>query len=154
MSTFACSRPLNSHAYLLTIVYFFPQVSYAIGVARPLSISLFTYGTSQKTEKELLDIVHKNFDLRPGVIVRYQNREKWKYPGDHIPELISCKTARYYSVIIILLSQHIVVPCTSKETFCQTAQLRVCMSHQHGMYFKVTDVVFKLRILSDFDLIH
>ncbi|POI27512.1 hypothetical protein CIB84_008737, partial [Bambusicola thoracicus] len=45
------------------------QVSYAIGVARPLSISLFTYGTSQKTEKELLDIVHKNFDLRPGVIV-------------------------------------------------------------------------------------
>ncbi|XP_054687123.1 S-adenosylmethionine synthase isoform X2 [Grus americana] len=47
-----------------------PQVSYAIGVAHPLSISLFTYGTSQKTEKELLDIVHKNFDLRPGVIVR------------------------------------------------------------------------------------
>nr|XP_006129990.1 S-adenosylmethionine synthase isoform X2 [Pelodiscus sinensis] len=47
-----------------------PQVSYAIGVAQPLSISLFTYGTSQKTEKELLDIVHKNFDLRPGVIVR------------------------------------------------------------------------------------
>ncbi|KFQ34656.1 S-adenosylmethionine synthase isoform type-1, partial [Mesitornis unicolor] len=46
------------------------QVSYAIGVAHPLSISLFTYGTSQKTEKDLLDIVHKNFDLRPGVIVR------------------------------------------------------------------------------------
>uniref|UniRef100_A0A8C3L9J8 methionine adenosyltransferase n=1 Tax=Chrysolophus pictus TaxID=9089 RepID=A0A8C3L9J8_CHRPC len=46
------------------------QVSYAIGVAQPLSISLFTYGTSQKSEKELLDIVHKNFDLRPGVIVR------------------------------------------------------------------------------------
>ncbi|NXT40187.1 METK1 synthase, partial [Pelecanoides urinatrix] len=46
------------------------QVSYAIGVAHPLSISLFTYGTSQKTERELLDIVHKNFDLRPGVIVR------------------------------------------------------------------------------------
>ncbi|XP_023676167.1 S-adenosylmethionine synthase [Paramormyrops kingsleyae] len=46
------------------------QVSYAIGVAHPLSISLFTYGSSQKTEKELLEIVHKNFDLRPGVIVR------------------------------------------------------------------------------------
>ncbi|XP_006003563.1 S-adenosylmethionine synthase [Latimeria chalumnae] len=46
------------------------QVSYAIGVAEPLSISLFTYGTSAKTEKELLEIVHKNFDLRPGVIVR------------------------------------------------------------------------------------
>ncbi|NXG82049.1 METK1 synthase, partial [Stercorarius parasiticus] len=52
------------------------QVSYAIGVAHPLSISLFTYGTSKKTEKELLDIVHKNFDLRPGVIVRDLNLKK------------------------------------------------------------------------------
>ncbi|XP_030627438.1 S-adenosylmethionine synthase [Chanos chanos] len=46
------------------------QVSYAIGVAHPLSISLFTYGSSERTEKELLQIVNKNFDLRPGVIVR------------------------------------------------------------------------------------
>ncbi|MEQ2167979.1 S-adenosylmethionine synthase isoform type-1 [Goodea atripinnis] len=46
------------------------QVSYAIGVAHPLSISLFTYSSSQKTESELLKIVNKNFDLRPGVIVR------------------------------------------------------------------------------------
>lgn len=46
------------------------QVSYAIGVAHPLSVSLFTYGTSKRTEKELLDIVNNNFDLRPGVIVR------------------------------------------------------------------------------------
>ncbi|MCJ8730686.1 hypothetical protein PDJAM_G00187190 [Pangasius djambal] len=46
------------------------QVSYAIGVTHPLSISLFTYGSSEKTEKELLHIVNKNFDLRPGVIVR------------------------------------------------------------------------------------
>ncbi|KAM4578814.1 S-adenosylmethionine synthase isoform 2-T2 [Fundulus diaphanus] len=46
------------------------QVSYAIGVAHPLSISIFHYGTSQKSERELLDIVRKNFDLRPGVIVR------------------------------------------------------------------------------------
>lgn len=47
------------------------QVSYAIGVANPLSVSIFHYGTSQKSEKELLEIVSKNFDLRPGVIVRY-----------------------------------------------------------------------------------
>ncbi|MGH0127814.1 UNVERIFIED_CONTAM: hypothetical protein FKN15_052448 [Acipenser sinensis] len=47
-----------------------PQVAYAIGVSHPLSISIFHYGTSQKTEKELLEIVKKNFDLRPGVIVR------------------------------------------------------------------------------------
>ncbi|MCI4376524.1 hypothetical protein PGIGA_G00189330 [Pangasianodon gigas] len=46
------------------------QVSYAIGVTHPLSISLFTFGSSEKTEKELLHIVNKNFDLRPGVIVR------------------------------------------------------------------------------------
>ncbi|XP_022597998.1 S-adenosylmethionine synthase-like [Seriola dumerili] len=46
------------------------QVAYAIGVAHPLSISLFTYGSSPKTETELLQIVNKNFDLRPGVIVR------------------------------------------------------------------------------------
>uniref|UniRef100_A0AAY5KEL8 S-adenosylmethionine synthase n=1 Tax=Esox lucius TaxID=8010 RepID=A0AAY5KEL8_ESOLU len=46
------------------------QVSYAIGVSAPLSISLFTYGSSQKSEKELLHIVNKNFDLRPGFIVR------------------------------------------------------------------------------------
>lgn len=46
------------------------QVSYAIGVAEPLSISIFTYGTSNKTERELLEVVNKNFDLRPGVIVR------------------------------------------------------------------------------------
>lgn len=49
------------------------KVSYAIGVAAPLSISIFTYGTSQKTERELLDVVNKNFDLRPGVIVRSVN---------------------------------------------------------------------------------
>jgi len=52
------------------------QVSYAIGVARPLSISLFTYGSSMRTETELLHIVNKNFDLRPGVIVRELNLKR------------------------------------------------------------------------------
>ncbi|XP_069000750.1 S-adenosylmethionine synthase [Embiotoca jacksoni] len=52
------------------------QVSYAIGVAKPLSISLFTYGSSQRTESELLQIVNKNFDLRPGVIVRELNLKR------------------------------------------------------------------------------
>lgn len=46
------------------------QVAYAIGVPEPLSISLFTYGTCIRPEKELLNIVHQNFDLRPGIIVR------------------------------------------------------------------------------------
>ncbi|KAM4607378.1 S-adenosylmethionine synthase isoform 1-T1 [Polymixia lowei] len=52
------------------------QVSYAIGVAHPLSISLFTYGSSEKSESELLHIVNKNFDLRPGVIVRELNLKR------------------------------------------------------------------------------
>lgn len=46
------------------------QVSYAIGVAEPLSITIFDYGTSHKSTRELLDIVKKNFDLRPGKIVQ------------------------------------------------------------------------------------
>ncbi|CAL8303108.1 unnamed protein product [Lota lota] len=46
------------------------QVAYAIGVAHPLSISLFTYGSSQRNEQQLLQIVNQNFDLRPGFIVR------------------------------------------------------------------------------------
>ncbi|KAK1904978.1 S-adenosylmethionine synthase isoform type-1 [Dissostichus eleginoides] len=52
------------------------QVSYAIGVAKPLSISVFTYGSSEKSESELLRIVNKNFDLRPGVIVRELNLKR------------------------------------------------------------------------------
>ena len=46
------------------------QVSYAIGIAEPLSVTVFSYGTSKKSEDELLKIVRENFDLRPGVIVR------------------------------------------------------------------------------------
>lgn len=46
------------------------QLSYAIGVAEPLSIHIDTYGTGKKSDVELVDIVRKNFDLRPGVIVR------------------------------------------------------------------------------------
>ncbi|XP_010766806.1 S-adenosylmethionine synthase isoform type-1-like [Notothenia coriiceps] len=52
------------------------QVSYAIGVAQPLSISVFTYGSSDRSESELLRIVNKNFDLRPGVIVRELNLKR------------------------------------------------------------------------------
>merc|ERR1712042_206952 len=46
------------------------QIAYAIGIAEPLSITVFHYGTSNKSERELLDIVKKNFDLRPGRIVK------------------------------------------------------------------------------------
>ncbi|KAJ5158729.1 uncharacterized protein N7500_008380 [Penicillium coprophilum] len=46
------------------------QLSYAIGVAEPLSIFVETYGTSSKTSDELVEIIRNNFDLRPGVIVK------------------------------------------------------------------------------------
>jgi S-adenosylmethionine synthetase len=46
------------------------QVSYAIGIAAPLSIFVDSYGTGSKSDKALLDIVKANFDLRPGCIIR------------------------------------------------------------------------------------
>jgi S-adenosylmethionine synthetase len=49
------------------------QVSYAIGVAEPLAIAVFDYGTSVLSQKELLEVVSKNFDLRPGRIVKELN---------------------------------------------------------------------------------
>ncbi|WP_371373878.1 methionine adenosyltransferase [Thalassotalea aquiviva] len=41
------------------------QVSYAIGVAEPTSISIETFGTGKISEQALIDIVRDNFDLRP-----------------------------------------------------------------------------------------
>lgn len=46
------------------------QVSYAIGVAEPLSVTVFDYGTGTKSTQELMQIVKENFDLRPGRIVK------------------------------------------------------------------------------------
>jgi len=55
------------------------QVAYAIGVARPLSVNVETYGTGSKTNAEILDIVMKNFDLRPGCILRDLDLKKPRY---------------------------------------------------------------------------
>lgn len=49
------------------------QLSYAIGVAEPLSIYVDTYGTSDLSSEELVEIVKKNFNLKPGVIVKDLN---------------------------------------------------------------------------------
>jgi len=46
------------------------QVSYAIGVAHPMSIFVDSYGTSKFTDDDLTKIVKLNFDLRPGAIVK------------------------------------------------------------------------------------
>ena len=45
------------------------QLSYAIGVAEPISIALETFGTEKVDNKKILSIVHKVFDLRPGKII-------------------------------------------------------------------------------------
>ncbi|KAF3173156.1 methionine adenosyltransferase sam2 [Orbilia oligospora] len=55
------------------------QLSYAIGVSEPLSIFVDTYGTSDKTSEELVEIIKKNFDMRPGVIVKELDLDKPKY---------------------------------------------------------------------------
>lgn len=52
------------------------QVSYAIGVAKPLSVNVETYGTGKKTEAELVKIIEDNFDLRPGCIIRDLNLKR------------------------------------------------------------------------------
>jgi len=52
------------------------QVSYAIGVAQPLSIHVDTYGTGKKTDREILQIVKNNFDLRPGCLIRDLNLKR------------------------------------------------------------------------------
>jgi S-adenosylmethionine synthetase len=60
------------------------QLSYAIGVPEPLSLFVETYGTSTKTSAELVEVIHNNFDLRPGVIVKELN----------LTNPIYCRTAK------------------------------------------------------------
>jgi S-adenosylmethionine synthetase len=49
------------------------QVSYAIGMARPTSISLETFGTNKVSDDVIAELVDKHFDLRPGAIIRDLN---------------------------------------------------------------------------------
>ena len=46
------------------------ELSYAIGVARPLSIFVDTFGTGKLSNEKLVEIVRENFDLRPGAIIK------------------------------------------------------------------------------------
>ncbi|PKI83722.1 methionine adenosyltransferase [Malassezia vespertilionis] len=52
------------------------QLSYAIGVAEPLSVFVDSYGSGSKSDAELVDVVRKNFNLKPGVIVRDLDLQK------------------------------------------------------------------------------
>jgi len=46
------------------------QLSYAIGVARPTSIMVDTFGTGKVSNQKLVDIIRENFDLRPAGIIK------------------------------------------------------------------------------------
>lgn len=46
------------------------QLAYAIGVARPVSIQIDTFGTGKLSEDKIVDIVNKVFDLRPSSIIK------------------------------------------------------------------------------------
>ncbi len=47
------------------------QIAYAIGVAHPVSIMLDTFGTEKISQSKILELIKKNFDLRPEAIIRH-----------------------------------------------------------------------------------
>lgn len=49
------------------------QVAYAIGVARPVSVNVETFGTGRIPDEEIARLVNEFFDLRPGAIIRDLN---------------------------------------------------------------------------------
>ncbi|MBO5371627.1 MAG: methionine adenosyltransferase [Lachnospiraceae bacterium] len=49
------------------------QVAYAIGVAQPTSVRVDTFGTGKVSDDKLVEIVRKNFDLRPAGIIQMLN---------------------------------------------------------------------------------
>jgi S-adenosylmethionine synthetase len=46
------------------------QLSYAIGVAHPLSIAIETFGTGKVADEKIIELVKKHFDMRPAAIIR------------------------------------------------------------------------------------
>jgi S-adenosylmethionine synthetase len=55
------------------------QVSYAIGVAHPLSIAIETFGTGKVSDDQIVALINKHFDLRPAAIIRHLDLRKPQY---------------------------------------------------------------------------
>ena len=55
------------------------QLAYAIGVAKPLSVRVDTFGTGKISDAQLEDIVNANFDLRPAAIIEKLQLRKPQY---------------------------------------------------------------------------
>jgi S-adenosylmethionine synthetase len=49
------------------------QIAYAIGIARPISVSVNTFGTGKIPDERILELVIKHFDMRPKAIIDYLN---------------------------------------------------------------------------------
>lgn len=49
------------------------HICYAIGIAKPLAINVNSFGTSKLSDEQLLKLVNKHFDLRPGKIIEHLN---------------------------------------------------------------------------------
>jgi len=70
------------------------QISYAIGVARPTSVMVTTYGTGKISDEKISELVQKHFDLRPKGIVQmldllrpiYQKTAAYGHFGREEPE--------------------------------------------------------------------
>ncbi|AXA93626.1 methionine adenosyltransferase [Massilia sp. YMA4] len=70
------------------------QVSYAIGVARPINITVYTEGTGVISDEKIAELVHEHFDLRPKGIVQmldllrpiYQKTAAYGHFGREEPE--------------------------------------------------------------------
>jgi S-adenosylmethionine synthetase len=70
------------------------QISYAIGVARPTSVMVTTYGTGKVSDEKIAELVQKHFDLRPKGIVQmldllrpiYQKTAAYGHFGREEPE--------------------------------------------------------------------
>ena len=61
------------------------QVSYAIGVSRPVSVMVDTWGTSKLSNQQIVELIDKHFDLRPKGIIQMLDLQRAIY----------CKTASY-----------------------------------------------------------
>jgi S-adenosylmethionine synthetase len=46
------------------------EIAYAIGIARPLSLSIEAFGTGKIADERILDLIRAHFDLRPASIIR------------------------------------------------------------------------------------
>ncbi|MDG1176850.1 MAG: methionine adenosyltransferase [SAR324 cluster bacterium] len=70
------------------------QLAYAIGVAEPVSVSVQTFGTNKIEESRIIELIRKNFELKPAGLIRelnllrpiYQKTAAYGHFGREIPE--------------------------------------------------------------------